>query len=209
MNFKNLPVNWFDLVVVAVLIVGFTRGRKNGMSEELMITLEWLGIVFAGAFLYRRLGDMMAASTPISHLTCYITVYIALGVAVKIISGLIKKAMGGKVVSPDRFGKGEYYLGMLSGALRYACILVAVLALLNAPYYSESEIAAKTKRDKDVYGESFFPSISSIQQQVFGASLSGSVLKRKAGFMLISSTMPEKKQLGGGRKIRDDMPPGL
>ena len=28
----NLPVNWFDGVVLGMLIIGFFRGRKRGMS---------------------------------------------------------------------------------------------------------------------------------------------------------------------------------
>ena len=33
MNLDKLPINWFDFAVVIILLLGVSRGRKNGMSE--------------------------------------------------------------------------------------------------------------------------------------------------------------------------------
>ena len=44
---------------------------------------------------------------------------------------LFKHSVGGKLLGSDVFGRGEYYLGMGSGMLRFGCVLLAVLALLG------------------------------------------------------------------------------
>ena len=40
-----MSFNWFDMVVVVVLGFGLFRGRRNGMSKELIPLLEWLVLV--------------------------------------------------------------------------------------------------------------------------------------------------------------------
>ena len=137
----SVPVNWFDVVVVITVLLGLNKGRKRGMSEELVVTIQWVAIIFAGAFLYKPLGDMLCQSSPVSHVFAYIAMYITVAIVVKIIFSALKKAMGGKLLEANFFGRGEYYLGMFAGTIRFACILMAVLALLNAPYYTPQEIA--------------------------------------------------------------------
>jgi uncharacterized membrane protein required for colicin V production len=187
----NVPVNWFDMVVVITLLFGLNKGRKRGMSEEMMITIQWIAILVAGAFLYKPLGDMLAASSPVSHVFCYVTIYITAAIVTKLMFALVKKMAGGKLVGSDVFGAGEYYLGMIAGAVRYACVLIAALAILNAPYYSPQEINAARAYQNEVYGSNFFPELSSLQQDVFKDSFIGSLIKKNAGVLLIASTKSE------------------
>jgi uncharacterized membrane protein required for colicin V production len=203
MNLANSPVNWFDCLVVVMLLLGFRQGRKNGMSQEMIPTGQWLAIIFAGAFLYQPLGDMLSQSSPMTHLSCYIAVYIGLAIVVKIAFTLVKKSLGGKLVESSVFGGAEYYLGMISGSIRFSCILLAVMALLNAPYYSPQEVAFNKAKDLELYGSNFFPGIASVQSDVFRHSLIGSLVKDRASFLLISSTKPEVKQL---KKRQVDLP---
>ena len=49
---------------------------------------------------------------------------------------IFKWLLGHRMGENNFFGGGEYYLGMSSGMVRFACMLLAVLALLNAPYYT-------------------------------------------------------------------------
>ena len=80
MNLDKLPFNWFDFVLVVVLVVGVFRGRKHGMSEELLPLLKWLAILFVCAFTYEPVGKLMAGSfTPLS---CYVIAYIGVGLLV-------------------------------------------------------------------------------------------------------------------------------
>ncbi len=200
---QSSPVNWFDFVVVIMLLVGISRGRKHGMSEEMMITMQWVAIIFAGAYLYRPLGQALSESAPVSHLFCYIAMYLTLAAAIKVAFVLFKKAIGGKLVGSGVFGGAEYYLGMLAGGVRFICILIFGMALLNAPYYSPQALAATKAYELDVYGSQFFPGVSSVQQQVFKESLAGSQFKQHVAFLLISSTAPEKKDV---KRRKDDLP---
>ena len=51
MSLDQLPINFFDALLIVVLIAGINRGRKHGMSEELMSLLTWLTILFGCACL--------------------------------------------------------------------------------------------------------------------------------------------------------------
>lgn len=203
-NVSNIPLpNWFDAVVLIVLMWGLNRGRKHGMSEELMVTMQWIAIIFVGAFLYKPVGDMMAMSSPVSHLFCYISIYIAAGIVTKIAFSLFKRALGGKLVGSDVFGSAEYYLGMVAGCIRYSCMLIAVLAILNAPYYSPQEIAARRAYENDMYGSHYFPTVHDLQQGVFKESLVGTLIKERAGILLIASTKSENVGL---KRAKDNLP---
>jgi uncharacterized membrane protein required for colicin V production len=193
MNLDKMPVHWFDIAVVIVLLLGVSRGRKNGMSVELMVMLQWIAIIFAGAFFYRPLGDELCQWSPaISHLFAYVSMYITVAIVVKLAFAGLKKAMGGKLVGSNVFGRTEYYLGMVAGAVRFACILMAAMALLNAPNYSSQELARDKAYQVEMYGSSFFPGFGTTQHGIFQESLLGSAVKHYAGFMLITPTKAEK-----------------
>ncbi|MDB6021026.1 MAG: Colicin production protein [Pedosphaera sp.] len=195
--------NWFDAATIMILLWGLNKGRKHGMSEELMVTLQWVAIIFAGAFLYRPLGDKLATSSPVSHLFCYIAIYVTSAIATKLAFAVFKKAIGGKLVGSDVFGGAEYYLGMVAGAIRYACMLIAALAILNAPYYSAQDIAsARAYQDKE-FGSNYFPELSGVQQTIFNESLIGNLIKQRAGILLIASTKTETVAI---KRRKDDLP---
>jgi len=192
---NHLPVNWFDFAVVIILIFGYSRGRKHGMSVEMMYLLQWIAMIFGAAYAYKPCGDYLAGSTVISHLTCYIIAYLVTLIVIRIVFLLIRRAIGGKLVGSNVFGSGEYYLGMLGGVLRYACILIAVLALLNSRHYTVKEILTREKYINDVYGSDFFPSLHTIQKMVFQDSLLGPPVKKYLSFLLIKPTDPENRQI--------------
>lgn len=196
-------VNWFDLVVVITIILGVMKGRKHGMSEEMMVALQWIMIVVAGAFLYKPLGDALSQSAPVSHLFCYIAMYLTLAAMIKVGFLLFKKAIGGKMVGSGVFGGAEYYLGMLAGAVRFVCMLIFAMAILHAPFYSKQARAASMKYTMQNYGSDFFPGVSDVQDQVFKESLTGSQFKQYAAFLLIAPTAPENK---GIARAKDNLP---
>jgi len=203
-DFASIPLpNFFDAIVVAVLIWGINEGRKHGMSEELMATLQWIVIVVAGALLYKPFGDMLATTAPVSHLFCYITIYITAAVITKTAFGVFKKAIGGKLVGSDVFGSAEYYLGMVAGAIRYSCMLIAALAILHAPYYSAQDISTQQAYDNRWYGSDFFPRMYSVQDSIFKQSLIGSLITQRAGVLLIAQTKTESVGL---TRRKDELP---
>jgi len=139
----NFPINLFDLAVVGLLVVGVLRGRKHGMSEELLGLLKWVTILVVCALVYEPLGKVFAGSSPFSLLSSYLMAYFAAGLVILVLFAGIKRALGGKLVGSDIFGAAEYYLGMGSGLVRFTCMLMAVLALLNARYFTPAEVQAR------------------------------------------------------------------
>ncbi len=196
MSLDKLPFNWFDVLLVVVLVAGILRGRKRGMSEELITLLRWLALVAVCALFYQPVGDFIAGSGRVfSHLASYIMAYMGLALGVAVLFTLIKRGLGGKLIGSDVFGKAEYYLGMPAGMVRFACMLIAVLALLNAREFTQQEIQRDEAYTMENYGSHFFPSVRSMQEMVFAKSLAGPWIKDKLAVLLIKPTVYESKEL--------------
>jgi len=191
----NLPFNWFDLLVVVVVFVGLSRGRKHGMSEELVSLFKWLAILFGCAALYQPVGSAIATSSVFNTLWGYLIAYIGIALIIAALFAVFKTAIGGKMVGSDVFGRSEFYLGMIAGMVRFCCLLIVGLALLNARAYNSAEIHADVKYQNDLYGSTFFPKLYTVQAQVFENSLAGPWIKTNLSFLLIKPTENEKKEL--------------
>lgn len=194
MSLDKLPINVFDFVVLAMVLLGLLRGRKHGMSEELMGLLTWLAVLAGCAFVYEPAGQWFAKSSPFSLLASFLIVYIAAALLILGIFALFRHQIGGKFVGSDIFGRAEYYLGMGSGVVRVICMLLVFLAILNARYFSPMEVRAMEKFQDDLYGSNYFPTWHTAQSVVFEKSLSGSWIKEHLSFLLIKPTEPEDKQ---------------
>jgi len=195
-----LPLNWFDLAVVTVLLLGIWRGQKNGMSGEALPLCKWLVIVLVAGRAYEPVGHWLSANSPFGLLTCYILGYILTALGVMALFSLGKRLLGGKLASSDLFGRGEYYLGMGAGMLRFACVLIAVLALLNARMYTQAEVRAMRRYQQEVYGSNFFPTLPMVQQEVFEASFLGPKIRTYCSTLLIRPTPPGGKDLRQARR---------
>jgi hypothetical protein len=107
----------------------------------------------------------------------------------------LKKAVGGKLLGSDVFGRTEFYLGMVAGVVRFSCVLIAGLAMLNARLYTRGEVQDELNYQNDVYGSHFFPTLQTVQSQVFERSMTGPWIKDRLSILLIKPTAPEKKEL--------------
>jgi len=178
--------NWFDLIAIAILIVGFFVGRKRGMSLEMLSMLQWLSIVFVGALACDPFGRMIAEFSGLNPTLTYITAYLLTAAGIKFFFYLLRRATGEKLVSKSMFGNLEYYLGMAAGVVRFACILMFGLALLNAPIVTDKELEAKLKHQQDWAGSIYFPPFGVIQRTVFKDSLTGRTVKEFLSAQLIN-----------------------
>ena len=129
----------------------------------------------------------------ISTLLCPTVVsysYSFIAVFVLLLFTLLSESLGRKLAGSDASGKGEFYLAMPAGVLRFACILIALLALLNARLYRTEEIKAMEKFQNDNYGSQFFPTLGSVQTEVFENSFVGPQVRKYMSFLLIKPTFP-------------------
>jgi len=193
---EKLPVNAFDFILVGVLAFGVFRGRKHGMSEELLRVLKWLAILVACALLYQPIGEFFSTTTSVfDMLSCYLMGYATVALLVLGFFALMKKMLGGKLLGSDIFGGAEYYLGMAAGLVRFAAISLVALALLNARYYSPDQVKAEENFQNDVYGSNFFPTLHTVQAFALEKSLTGSWIKGNLAFLLIKPTAPQDKTI--------------
>jgi uncharacterized membrane protein required for colicin V production len=184
----NLPVNWFDILLIVMLFIGVQRGRKHGMSQEAMAMLGWVAVVLVSAIAYEPLGLWISATAGMNRLPSYLIAYFGTALVVAGVFVHLKRVIGARLAGSDAFGKAEYYLGMPAGAVRFACILLAALALLNARLYRTAEIKAMAKAQEESYGSQFFPTLQTVQAGVFEESFSGRYIRKHLGFLLIKPT---------------------
>ena len=195
---ENFNLSWVDFAVVMLLGVGLWRGRKRGMSEEFLDVIKWALIVVVAGLGYQPFAQfLMSFTTIFSPLAMYVTCYMALALIIVGIVAVIRKQAGEKLVGSDTFGSSEYYLGMLAGMFRYACIMIVGMSFLNAPHYSAEEAKAKTKYQQDNFGTTFFLTVPAIQQEVFKRSFAGRFAGEYLQFVLIVPTA------GGGRDLAE------
>lgn len=197
-----LPFNFIDLAVVAIIAIGVARGRKRGMSEEFLDLIKWALIVFACSRLYAPLGSMLSTATVFSLLSCYVAVYAAVALLITLVFSAIRRQVGAKLVDSDFFGMGEYYLGMVAGGIRYACIVLVAMAFINARHYSAEELQAQQASQERNFGSTFFPTFGTFQQSVFQHSLVGTHVRDYLGTFLISSTPPSSRELQKHEGVR-------
>ena len=95
---------------------------------------------------------------------------------------------------------------MLSGMIRYACMLFFALALLNAPYYTPAEIAGTRPTRSRWFGGGlegfsgdFFPRCKACRKSVFKESFLGPHIKDYLGALLIN-TAPVGRQMARRRR---------
>jgi uncharacterized membrane protein required for colicin V production len=192
---STLTFGWFDGVAIICILVGVMIGRKRGMSTELLSLIDWIIMVVAAAFLYQPVARLIDQSGVFSSLFLYIMCYLGIVILSKLIFTIIKKLLGGKLAGSDLFGRAEYYLGMISGGIRFACLVIMFLAVMNAPYYTPEQIASEAAKQKENYGSSFFPSIPSLQKDIFVQAFSGRMTKKHLSQLLIRPTPGTQKKL--------------
>ena len=190
--------NWFDLLVLVVISVGILRGRKRGMSEEVLDLLQWLCIVVGGAYLYKFLSPVIRKTANLDLFTSNVLSYVFVAVAIKLLFTFLKRGVGEKLVQSDTFGRMEYYLGMMAGATRFFAILLFCLNFLHAYYISDAERAATAKMQAENFGSISFPTIGSLQQGVFYESVSCKLIHKHLETVLVE---PASTRKGGGDTI--------
>jgi len=191
------PFNWFDVTVIVILGLGLFRGRKNGMSRELLPTLQWVALVLVCGLGYSVVAQLFRDATSLDQLTSDVLGYLLLAFVVLLLTNIPKHKFADRLAVSNFFGASEFYLGMVSGIVRFACILLAALALLNAPFYTTSEIQAQREYDNKTYGGgmqgfsgNYIPTLQSVQEQVFEKSFVGPHIKDFISPLLIN-TVPK------------------
>ena len=201
MNFDAIPFGVFDLVTAVVLFVGILRGRKRGLSEELLDMFQWVVIVVAGGLYYRAVSMSIGQNALFGGLFCNLISYVIIALVVKLVFSFLKRGFGEKIIGADLFGGLEYYLGMIGGTVRFVCIYLFLLNFLHAPYNTPEMLAAAKKQQVKDLGETYFPTVGSLQHMVYSESATGWAATSFLGPLLIEPVPPSNVNLRGERSI--------
>lgn len=179
--------NYFDIVAVVWLIIGFYRGRKRGMSQELLPLLQWVGIVVAGGLFYAPFSVIVHQYSQFGPLWSHVTAYLLIALGVHLIYLWFKQMFAEKLVEKDPFGRAEFYLGMMSGVARFGCMLVVAMALMNSRVGTAAELAQNEKFQAAWFSDIRFPTYGEFQQDVLLKSFSGKWVESHLKPVLIAS----------------------
>jgi uncharacterized membrane protein required for colicin V production len=199
---NNMPVGWFDAVFLVALGFGVFRGRRNGLSRELLPMLQWIVLPITCGMGYPSVAQLCITYLKWSRTISDIAGYVALAVVILVCFAFLKNRFTERLVKYDAFKSGEYYLGMPAGMVRFAFMLLVPLALLNAPVYTATEVAAQKAYQQQTFGGgqegfsgSFFPSLHDIQDSVLMRSITGRFIKKNLGMLLIDTRRLDVKHI--------------
>lgn len=202
----RLKYDYFDGFVLVWLIIGLFWGRKRGMSQELLPTLQWIAIVVVAGLFYRPFSVLVRQYAGFEVLWSNIFAYVFIAFGVHLVYLLLKHALAEKLTGSDLFGRGEYYLGMVSGVIRCACILLAGLALMNSRIITKAERAQTEKMQSENFSDIRFPTYGSVQQAVLFDSLTGNAVESNLQVVLIYPAPPGKpKQVMTHARRQEEM----
>jgi uncharacterized membrane protein required for colicin V production len=187
----NAKFDYFDIVAIVWLIIGLLRGRKRGMSQELLPTFQWLGILAAGGLLYGSFGPWIKHNTYFSVLWSNIAAYVLIAAGVHLIYVCLKRLLAARLGEKDLFGRGEFYLGAIAGGVRFTCILLVLMALMNSRVATDEELAKTKKFQKDNFSDVSFPTYGEFQHDVLFRSFSGNWVHSNLNSVLIATVKPE------------------
>jgi len=181
---------YIDGIVAALLVFGIFRGRKHGMTQELLPTLQWLTIVIVAGLFYDALAIVIFKNTSgaFNHLWSNITAYLLIAFAIHLFFLWLKQNIGEKLTGSDSFGTSEYYLGMLAGLFRYASIIVVAFA--HSHVYTTAELAETEKMQSKNFEGIRFPTYGTVQHALLTESITGKLVQTYLSHVLIRTGPP-------------------
>ena len=207
--YSHFAFNWFDVAIVLLLAWGFWRGRKRGMTKELLPTLQWVAILFGAGLGHVFLADWLQKQGFIKQVfgnhfnertAALMSAYLIIAFFVFVVFVALRRKYGPKLEGSSVFGGNEYYWGVVAGLVRYVCIILVTLALLNAPFYTADDIARQRAYNNRWYGGGikeysgdFIPTVDEVQAGVFKESLTGPFIKERLSILLINTIDKAKK----------------
>jgi len=207
--YQQLAFNWFDLALGGLLVIGFWRGRKRGMTKEMLPTLQWLTILLGAGFGHVLLADWLQQLGLIQAVfgnhfnqrtAALMSAYLAITLTILVVFRALRRKYDPKLETSNVFGGNEYYWGVVAGLVRYVSLVLVALALLNAPLYTAEDIAKTKAYNNRWYGGglkdyngNFIPTVYEVQDSVFKQSLIGPYIKANLSILLITTLNPIKK----------------
>jgi len=184
---SDAKFNYFDLVAIVWLIIGFFRGRKRGMSGEFLPLMQWVAIVVLGGLFYTQVSVYIHQYAQFGWLWSNVSAYLLIAAAIHLVYKWLQGIFAERLVEKDPFGRGEFYLGMMAGVTRFACMIIFAMALMNSRIGTAAELAQMEKFQARWFSDIRFPTYGEFQQDVLLKSFSGKFVQVHLKNVLIAS----------------------
>jgi uncharacterized membrane protein required for colicin V production len=187
-------MSYVDIIVMVWLLVGLLCGRRRGMTQEVLPTIQWVLIAALAGLFYAPFGGLIAQVTSgaFTHLWANVTAYVIIAFVIHLFFVWIKQGLDEKLTGSDYFGRSEYYLGMAAGLVRFACMFIVLVAIMHSYVYTQAELAETEKMQKKNFEDIRFPTYGSIQHAVLSESVSGRWISGTLSCVMIT-TAPSAK----------------
>jgi len=182
----ELRLNLFDAVLVGLVGYGIWRGKEGGMSGEHMGFLQWTLIALPGGLMGGLLGSLFAGLFAASPYWGQILGFLIWGALVVGVFSFLASKGKVELAEADTFGRLEYPLGILAGATKNFCILLAVISLLNGRYYSPEQVAASRAAQMKEFGIQLIPTPTLLNHTVFQTSFFGPHIRKYLSWAMLT-----------------------
>ena len=81
---------------------------------------------------------------------------------------------------------------MIGGTIRFACMIIVLLAIMNSRVYTQAEIDQQAKEMKKSMEDVKLPTYMTMQHAILVTSFTGHLLRDKAPILLIASIDPSQ-----------------
>jgi len=194
MEKSKLILCWFDFLVVGFLIWGAIIGKRRGMSVEALDLLKWLIILLVSSWGYTELAPLVHKIGNFNNYWVHFGSYLGIIIVLKTLLEMLKQRVGKVVIRADAFGKGEFHLGGIAGALRHLCMVIIFCSLANSTPVSEAQLKKSESDQLELLGDIFFPAQGRIRFDILYKSYTGKLIRRRLPQQMMSPIKNGKKK---------------
>ena len=191
--FAALSLNMFDALILGALGWGIYQGKEEGASSTHVSVVQWMLIGLAGGFMGNLLGSFLLMIFGSPYWSQLFGFFLWIFMVACFFAYLNSKGKG-EWKDADWFGRTEYPLGILGGLIKYFCIILTIMSILNAKHYTPAMIKADRDWQIEEFGSMLFPSFTMLNNTVFNTSFSGPHLTKVFGWAILPSAKPPVKR---------------
>jgi len=181
-----LRLNMFDAVLAGALGWGIYQGKEHGASTTHVSVVQWMLIGLAGGFAGNLLGSLMFSILGSAYWG-QLTGYLLWIFIVAAFFAFLNSKGKGEWKDADWFGRLEYPLGVLGCVLKYFCIILTIMSILNAKHYSAEDIRKDRAWQIEEFGSALFPTFTMLNNTVFNTSFCGPYVKKAFSWAILPS----------------------
>jgi membrane protein required for colicin V production len=159
--------NWYDIVVIAVLIYGIVAGVRNGLSGEIILVLGLLLMVALALSFYADVGEWLRRVTGLILEVANLVAFVSIAVIVYVVTIVVRKVVHRKLKQLKFTAVVENIGGGMAGSLRVLVImawLTVVLSLVRSPFWHE-QVARNSRFGAFVVEQ--FPAVAAVTKKEF------------------------------------------